>query len=110
MSRDYDPEIDGPLPKEPTPEPLPATKLRPICPLCGCNTLVLFSPPREEVFAHDKLRYTMLGTQEYVDWDRAHLYCCNGETDCRIEIPIKGGLTTPVTEARRRFVEIDAAK
>jgi hypothetical protein len=27
MSRDYDPEIDGPLPSEPLPTPLPETKL-----------------------------------------------------------------------------------
>ena len=105
MSRDWDVKIDGPPPNEPLPPELPTTKLRPICPLCGCNTLVLFSPPREEVFAHDRLRYLMLGTQEYVDWDRAHLYCCNGETNCDINIPIKGGLTTPVKEARYRFGE-----
>lgn len=105
MSRDWDVRIDGPLPQEPLPQELPKTKLRPICPLCGCNTLVLFSPPRDEILAHDKLRYSMLGTQEYVDWDRAHLYCCNGETNCDINIPIKGGLTTPVKEARYRFGE-----
>jgi len=105
MSRDYDPELDGPLPIAQEPQPLPMTKLRPICPLCGCNTLVLFTPPKEEVFNHPKLRYSMLGTPDYVDWDRAHLYCCNSETDCRIEIPIKDGLTTPVNEARYRFGE-----
>jgi hypothetical protein len=103
MSRDYDPEIDGPLPGDATPPQLPETKLRPICPLCGCNTLVLFTPPKKEVIEHPKLRYSMLGTPEYVDWNRAHLYCCNAETDCRIEIKINGGLTTPVNEARYRF-------
>lgn len=106
MSRDYDPEIDGPLPVAPLPEPLPATKLRPICPFCGCNTLVLYTPPKEEISRHPKLRYALIGGPEYVDWDRAHLYCCNGETNCDITIPIKGGLTTPVNEQRRRFVEV----
>ena len=105
MSRDHDPDSDGPRPVEPLPDPLPETKLRPICPLCGYNTLVLFTPPKKGVFDNSKLRYSMLGTPEYVDWDRAHLYCCNGETDCRIEIPINGGLTTPVAEARYRFGE-----
>lgn len=105
MSRDYDPEIDGPLRQESPPPELPKTKMRPICPLCGCNTLVLFTPPKKEVFDHPKLRYSMLGTSDYIDWDRSHLYCCNGETDCRIEIPINGGLTTPVNEARYRFGE-----
>ena len=103
MSRDWDVEIDGPLPQSAKPPELPMTKLRPICPLCGCNTLVLFTPPREEIFAHAKLRYALLGTPEYVDWDRAHLYCCNGDTACDIQIPLKGGLTTPVKEARYRF-------
>ena len=106
MSRDYDPNFDGPLPVEPRPVQLPMTKLPPICPLCGCNTLVLFSPPKAAVIGHDKLRYSMLGTPEYVDWDRAHLYCCNGQSNCEIEIPIIGGLTTPVNEVRRRFVEV----
>ncbi len=92
-----------PPPREPIEQALPETKLRPICPLCGCNTLVLFTPPKQEVIDHPKLRYSMLGTPEYIDWDRSHLYCCNGETDCRLEIPIKGGLTTPVKEAHYRF-------
>jgi hypothetical protein len=105
MSRDYDPMLDGPLPTEPLPTPLPETKLRPICPLCGCNTLVLFAPPKESVWNHKRLRYALLGTPEYVDWDRAHLYCCNGETNCNINIPIRGGLTIPVKEARYRFGE-----
>lgn len=105
MSRDYIPELDGPLPIEPVQAPLPMTKQRPICPLCGCNTLVLFAPPNDEILAHDRLRYSLLGTPEYIDWNRAHLYCCNAETNCDISIPIIGGLTTPVNEARYRFGE-----
>ncbi len=108
MSRDYDPTIDGPLPTEPQPPELPATKRYPICPECLCNTLVMFSPPREDVWNDLEKRYSLIGTQEYVDWDRAHLYCCNGETNCNVRIPVRGGMTTPVNEKRRRFVEVTA--
>ncbi len=60
----------------------------PICPECGKDTIVLFSPPKEPP------KYELLGTDEYVDWDRAHLYCCGGSTDCKFNTRIKD-LTTP---------------
>lgn len=74
----------------------------PICPLCGCNTIVMYSPPREGLVGTDEgyRLYFEQNWAEYVDWNRAHLYCCNADTDCKIEMPIIGGLTTPVTEAR----------
>ena len=108
MSRDYDPDLDGQLPGEPLPSELPHTKLYPICPACGCNTIVLFSPPREDVWNDLTKRYALQGTAEYVDWDRAHLYCCNGETNCQVNIPLRGGLMTPVKEARRQLAELEA--
>ena len=107
MSRDYDPELDGPLPAETSPPELPNTKRYPICPECGCNTIVLFTPPREDVWNDLTKRYALIGTAEYVDWDRAHLYCCNGQTNCNVNISIRRGLSTPVREARRRFAEIE---
>ena len=107
MSRDYDPEIDGPLPVEPTPEPLPETKRYPICPVCGCNTLVMYSPPRDGLVGTDEgyRLYAEKNWAAYVDWNRAHLYCCNGETNCDVTIPVIGGMTTPVMEKRRQLVE-----
>jgi len=107
MSRDYDPEIDGPLPVEPAKPGLPHTKLYPICPECGCNTIVMYSPPREGIVgAEEGYRlYAEKNWSAYVDWNRAHLYCCNGETNCNVVLPIIGGLMTPIKEARRKFVE-----
>jgi len=85
-------------------EPLPNTKNYPICPHCGCNTLVMFAPPKKEVFDDLDKRYKLWGTTEYVDWDRAHLYCCNGETDCKFETKIKD-LVTPMREARYKLTD-----
>lgn len=42
---------------------------RPICPECGEETIVLFTPP---------IPNTMKA-----DYGKAHLYCCNGETNCK---------------------------
>ena len=107
MSRDYDPEIDGPLPVTPAEPELPAGANYPICPVCGCNTIVAFSPPRHGIVGTDEgyRLYSEKNWAAYVDWNRAHLYCCNGETNCDVKIPIIGGLMTPVKEKRRRFVE-----
>jgi hypothetical protein len=106
VSRDYDPELDGPLPASSQEPDLPATKRYPICPECGCNTLVMFSPPREGIVGTEEgYRLWALHSADYVDWDKAHLYCCNGQTNCQINIPVRGGMTTPVKEKRRRFVE-----
>jgi hypothetical protein len=70
----------------------------------------MFTPPREGIVGTEEgYRLFYSGSPDYVDWDRAHLYCCNGSTDCRVEIPIRGGMTTPVMEKRRRFVEVDPA-
>ena len=108
MSRDYDPLLDGPLakflPKEPE---LPATQRYPICPQCGANTIVIFTPPREGIVGTDE-GYRLLHERSpnYVDWHRAHLYCCNGETNCNVNIPILTGLSAPVMEKRRKFSEV----
>lgn len=66
-------------------------KNRPICPECGKATIVLFTPPKEN--AH----YEDIGKAEYVDWNRAHLYCCNGESNCKYAPMLIGDrdLTTP---------------
>ena len=57
-------------------------KKYPICPECGKDSIVLFSPPKEPV------NFDLLGTQDYIDWFRAHLYCCNGASNCKFEIKI----------------------
>jgi hypothetical protein len=89
---------------------LPATKRYPICPECGENTIVAFTPPREGIVGTEE-GYRLLheGSPSYVDWHRAHLYCCNGSTNCKVEIPILTGLSTPVMEKRRRFKELPSA-
>ncbi len=65
----------------------------PICPECGKDTIVLFTPPREGIVGTEE-GYTTIGTDAYIDWDKAHLYCCNGESNCKIATPIKD-LKTP---------------
>ena len=109
MSRDYDPEIDGPKrdgPPEPSQPELPATKRYPVCPECGCNTLVMFTPPKEDVWNDLDRRYALIGSQDYVDWDRAHLYCCNGETDCKFDTRIRD-LVTPMREQKYQLQKVE---
>jgi len=75
----------------------------PICPECGKHTIVMFSPPKDYLYPKDRKvhpdAYKLLGTQEYVDWDKAHLYCCNGTTNCTFNTKIRD-LTTPLKEAK----------
>lgn len=66
----------------------------PICPECGKHTIVLFTPPKLE---HGSPIFSNLGKDEYVDWDRTHLYCCNANKNCQFNTRIKD-LTTPLTE------------
>lgn len=70
----------------------------PICPECGKHTIVLFAPPKDGIVGTKK-GYETLGTPEYVDWNKAHLYCCNGETNCTFNTPINE-LTTPLKEKK----------
>jgi hypothetical protein len=56
-------------------------KDRPICPQCLQATIVLFTPPREGIVGTEE-GYRTIGTPEYIDWKRAHLYCCNGSSNC----------------------------
>lgn len=60
---------------------------RPVCPECGKNSIVLFTPPKEYLYPKDgKVHpdaYKLLGTPDYIDWEKAHLYCCNGQTNCK---------------------------
>jgi hypothetical protein len=72
----------------------------PICPECGRHSIVLFTPPKEGLVGTEK-GYALLSahSQEYVDWDRAHLYCCNGETNCKFNTPLNK-LTTPLQEPK----------
>lgn len=65
----------------------------PLCPECGYNTIVGFTPPKEPA------QFELLGTPEYVDWNRARLYCCNGETNCKYNTRFLD-LTTPMTEPK----------
>ena len=68
----------------------------PICPECGKHTIVLFTPPKEGIVGTEE-GYKTIGTPEYVDWDKAHLYCCNGQTNCKFNTFLNK-LTTPLTE------------
>lgn len=65
-------------------------KNRPICPECGERTIVLFTPPKLP------LDMKLIGSAEYVDWSRAHIYCCNASTNCKYEPMLIGSkeLTT----------------
>ena len=65
----------------------------PICPECGQPTLVGFTPPKPGIVGTEK-GYRTLGTPEYVDWTRAHLYCCNAKTNCKFNTRFVD-LTTP---------------
>ena len=72
----------------------------PVCPECGQHTIVLFSPPHRgkdgKVLCPDKF---FKDPQGYVDWHEAHIYCCNGSTNCQINTKIIE-LTTPLTEKK----------
>ena len=63
---------------------------RPICPECGKRTITLFTPPKEGIVGTDE-GYKTIGTPEYIDWNRAHLYCCNGNSNCKFTANIMGG-------------------
>ena len=75
-------------------------KNRPICPECGEQTIVMFTPPKDRIVG-TVLGYKLYNDknwQEYVDWSKAHLYCCNGSTNCRYTASVYGSddkLTTP---------------
>lgn len=56
-------------------------KNRPLCPECKQATIVIFTPPKKGIVGTDE-GYATIGTPEYVDWYRAHLYCCNGQSNC----------------------------
>lgn len=104
MSGNYNPDCQALPPKEPLAPELPSTTRYPICPKCGCNTIVVFTPPRDGIVGTEE-GYRLLSERspDYVDWSKAHLYCCNGQTNCDVSIPLMGGLMTPVGEKRRRF-------
>jgi hypothetical protein len=56
-------------------------KNRPICPQCKEPTIVLFTPPKKGIVG-TWFGYANIGKPSYIDWKRAHLYCCNGSTNC----------------------------
>lgn len=59
---------------------------RPICPECGKHTIVLFGPLKEYLYPKNGPVHPdayKLSPIECTDWEKAHLYCCNGETDCK---------------------------
>lgn len=68
----------------------------PVCPECGHHSIVLFTPPKEGIVGTDE-GYRTLGTPEYIDWDKAHLYCCN-DANCSFKTPLRQ-LTTPLRES-----------
>jgi hypothetical protein len=66
----------------------------PVCPECGRHTLVMFTPPKKGAKYPPKNDDYANG---YVDWNRAHLYCCAGDTSCKFDTRVMD-LTTPLTE------------
>lgn len=68
----------------------PPKKDRPLCPQCKEPTIVLFTPPKKEMIGTDPT------SPEYIDWNKAHLYCSNGYTNCdyRAGIMDRDKLTT----------------
>ena len=60
----------------------------PICPECKKDTIVLFTPPKEPI------DFSKLGKPDYIDWEKAHLYCCNGQSNCKFS-PRLFDLVTP---------------
>jgi len=69
-------------------------KIYPICPECGQNTIVGFTPPR------DKTDGLTTDDYEYWDHEKSHLYCCNAKTNCNYN-PLFSELTTPQKESRK---------
>lgn len=63
--------------------------------------MVLFTPPREGIVGTEE-GYRTFGTDAYVDWSKAHLYCCNGETNCKTTVLLKD-LTTPQQVERIKY-------
>jgi hypothetical protein len=65
---------------------------RPVCPECGKQTIVIFTPPKSYLYPKDGTvhpdSYKLIHTPEYVDWERAHIYCCNASTNCKIDTRI----------------------
>jgi hypothetical protein len=57
-------------------------KNRPICPECKEPKIVLFTPPKK-MYEGQPHSQEFMQSGEYVDWDRAHLYCANGTTNCK---------------------------
>lgn len=55
--------------------------VNPICPQCGKDSLVLYTPPKDGLVGTIE-GYKLLGTPEYVDWKRSHLYCSNAMSNC----------------------------
>jgi len=67
----------------------------PICPECGKRTIVLFTPPKCD--SNGIPYFSKIGTPEYTDWERAHLYCCNADSNCSYDTFLYQ-LTTPLME------------
>jgi len=73
----------------------------PICPECGKNTIVLFTPPKEGIVGTKKgYKLFHSNSPDYIDWTKANLYCCNAESNCETRIPLwgKDTISTPVRE------------
>ncbi len=63
----------------------------PLCPECGQATIVGFTPPKEGMYCD--------GDPEKVDWNKAHMYCCNVESNCEFDTRFLD-LTTPLSEPK----------
>lgn len=75
----------------------------PICPECGESSIVGFTPPKAYLYPKDGTvhpdAYKLLGKPEYVDWERAHLYCC-ADNNCKFNTRFNQ-LTTPRTKEKQ---------
>lgn len=56
----------------------------PICPECGNDSIVGFTPPKPGIVGTPE-GYRTIGTPEYIDWSRAHLYCSR-DKNCKFNI------------------------
>lgn len=82
-------------------------RIYPVCPECGKHTIVLFSPPKRCSVCDTPLTGNgsscsagEIHTLEFkIDWNKANLYCCNAETNCKFKTKL-AELTTPLKEPK----------
>ena len=54
---------------------------RPLCPECKKGKMEYFLPPKDGIVGTPE-GYHTIGSPEYINWGKAHLYCTNHESNC----------------------------